>query len=542
MLQKKQRYCPAVWCLAVLLFLCLFSTETQAKVKAPKKECHAYAVMDAGSGELLFGQDADKVIYPASTAKLMTAIVCVEQGNVNGKIKTKSEIVNNTTYGTYSLGIGAGITFRFKDLLNMSLMASAADATDSLAAGVFGSKQKCVEAMNAKCRELGLKKTSFDNPVGSDIGAGFKKTYSTAREMALITRYAMANPLIRSTVAKVHCETKGYYFNTTNWFLRGMAWYDEDKYTIIGSKSGTTNAAGHVFIATAVDDEGHEVICAYFGNVSKESTFTSIRKLLDYTFRKYHEGKLTLTKSNYDVRISKKYKEVYDRYAALNCYPTGDSGLFRPNRAITRKELGKLLKGADSLKGNATLNVFMQGNMDGTVTALRFATLLSELYPAHLSGEETEALLADNPATAELSEEEKEAFAIFIKNGFAVDKSCQNPSQILTRGQALLMADKLADYQIRYFASHPQSPDREAAVTQTDDIKDFLGTPSLTLNLKWKNSLKTQAAQRKAEAKKAAQAAKAEAAEETTANTETTATTAEKKTKAPEKSAEPAGK
>ena len=104
------------------------------------------------------------------------------------------------------------------------------------------------------------------------------------------------------------------------------------------------------------------------------------------------------------------------------------------------------------------------------------------------------------------------------------------------------MADKLADYQIRYFASHPQSPDREAAVTQTDDIKDFLGTPSLTLNLKWKNSLKTQAAQRKAEAKKAAQAAKAEAAEETTANTETTATTAEKKTKAPEKSAEPAGK
>ena len=313
MLQKKQRYCPAVWCLAVLLFLCLFSTETQAKVKAPKKECHAYAVMDAGSGELLFGQDADKVIYPASTAKLMTAIVCVEQGNVNGKIKTKSEIVNNTTYGTYSLGIGAGITFRFKDLLNMSLMASAADATDSLAAGVFGSKQKCVEAMNAKCRELGLKKTSFDNPVGSDIGAGFKKTYSTAREMALITRYAMANPLIRSTVAKVHCETKGYYFNTTNWFLRGMAWYDEDKYTIIGSKSGTTNAAGHVFIATAVDDEGHEVICAYFGNVSKESTFTSIRKLLDYTFRKYHEGKLTLTKSNYDVRISKKYKEVYAR-------------------------------------------------------------------------------------------------------------------------------------------------------------------------------------------------------------------------------------
>ena len=48
---------------------------------------------------------------------------------------------------------------------------SAADATDSLAVGVFGSKKACVEAMNEKCKELGLKKTHFDNPVGSDIGA-----------------------------------------------------------------------------------------------------------------------------------------------------------------------------------------------------------------------------------------------------------------------------------------------------------------------------------------------------------------------------------
>ena len=169
-------------------------------------------------------------------------------------------------------------------------------------------------------------------------------------------------------------------------------------------------------------------------------------------------------------------------------------------------------------------------------------------------------------AKLELSEEEKEAFAIFVKNGFAVDKSCRNPSQILTRGQVLLMADKLADYQIRYFASHPQSPDREASVTQTDNIKAFLGTPSLPLNLKWKNSLKTQAAQRKAEAKKAAQEAKAQAeaaakkqeqdataeaktgeakpteTKENEATEETTATTAEKKTKAPEKSTEPAAK
>ena len=61
-------------------------------------------------------------IYPASTAKLMTAIVCVEKGNVNSVIKTKSDVVYRTTPGTYSLGIGAGVKYTFKDLLHMSLM------------------------------------------------------------------------------------------------------------------------------------------------------------------------------------------------------------------------------------------------------------------------------------------------------------------------------------------------------------------------------------------------------------------------------------
>ena len=159
----------------ILLYIAI-PLQGEAKVKIPKMQCHAYAVMDAGSGEILFGQDENKVIYPASTAKLMTAIVCVENGDVNSKIKTKSEIVNGTTYGTYSLGLASGVKFTFKDLLHMSLLSSAADATDTLAVGVFGSKKACAEAMTAKAQELGLINTSFDNPVGSDIGAGFDKT------------------------------------------------------------------------------------------------------------------------------------------------------------------------------------------------------------------------------------------------------------------------------------------------------------------------------------------------------------------------------
>ncbi len=449
----------AAMILMSIFALCLLlSVKGEAKVRAPKMQCHAYVVMDAGSGEILFGQDENKMIYPASTTKLMTAIVCVENGDVNKKIRTTEEIINGTTYGTYCLGLPVGVKFTFTDLLNISLVSSAADATDMLAAGVFGSKAACVEAMNAKCAELGLTQTSFDNPVGSDIGAGFYGTYSTAAEMAKICRYAMTVPMIRSAVAKSHYDASNgkASCNTTNWFLRGMASYDEDAYEIIGSKSGTTNAAGDVFIATAMDKEGHEVICAYFGNVSKASTFSSIRKLFDYTFKKYRNGKLQLSASNYDVRCSGELGNVYDEYASLQCYPSGRDGQFHPNRAITRTELATMLRGIDNLNGSAVLDVFEKGNRTGTVTVSRLASLIQELYPDHLTEEETENALRGCAGTEELSDEEREAYAAFLKNGLSSDDSCKNAAQIVTRKQALLIADKLSDYQVGYFAAHPE--------------------------------------------------------------------------------------
>ena len=217
----------------------------------------------------------------------------------------------------------------------MSLLSSAADATDTLAEAVFGSKKACADAMTAKAVEMGLTQTSFDNPVGSDIGAGFDHTYSTAAEMAEVCRYAMSVPMIRSRSGQGTLsgnQRTGYSGQHDQLVPSGMADYSRNQYKIIGSKSGTTNAAGHVFIATAVDQEGHEVICAYFGNVSKESTFASIRKLLDYTFEKAKKGKITLTPSNYDVRCSKELGQVYDTYANLHCYPSDADGLFHPEK------------------------------------------------------------------------------------------------------------------------------------------------------------------------------------------------------------------
>lgn len=476
--------------LSFFLSFFLLPLPVHAVVKAPEKTCHSYVVMDAGSGNVLFGQDENKKIYPASTAKLMTAIVCVENGDVNSVIKTKGKIVHHTTPGTYNIGIGAKVKYTFKELLEMCLMSSSADATDSLAAGVFGSKEACVKAMNKKCGELGLTSTSFDNPVGSDIGAGFKKTYSTASEMAKICRYAMSIPLIRATVAKTHGKANGgnIEFNTTNWFLNGLAGYDKKTYRVIGSKSGTTNAAGHVFIATAMDGEGHEVICAYFGNVSKESTFISIRSLFDYTFRKYKKGKLLLSGSNYDVRGDRKYQKAYEAFASLNCYPSEQDGKFYPNLPISRSQLGTMIGKAGGLSDRGDLRRFVEANRNGKVTVRRFALLLQDLYPVYYTGRKERKLLSGSLGMTNAGRDEKEAMAGFLTGGFAVDDSCKNADHYVTRGQALLMTDVLADYQMRYAASHARITGRKMVAVYK------LPMPVILFNQKWTNYLMAQRA------------------------------------------------
>jgi D-alanyl-D-alanine carboxypeptidase len=466
--------------------------------------------MDAGSGKVLFGQDENKVIYPASTAKLMTAIVCIENGDVNSKIKTSREVLDGVTYGTYCLGLESGVSFTFKDLLSLSLISSAADATDSLAVGVFGSREKCVEAMNEKVKELGLKKTCFDNPVGSDIGAGFENTYATATEMALITRYAQAVPLIRSTVRKSHYDTtsgQDISATSTNWFIRGIIPYDTDIYRVIGSKSGTTNAAGNVFIATAVDDYGHEVICAYFGNAGKESTFAGIRKLLNYTFNKVDEGKIKLYPKCEDIRAS-SMRELYDTYVALDAYPTSSDGCFYPKKPLTRTQLARLIKNVVACYGDpglgSTAKRFAGENKDGYVTAAKAAEFIQEIYPSHINDEEVEKILSDCSGTEYLNDQEKEAYAIFIKNKFVPNKKCKNARHLLTRKEALVLADRLSDYQIDYAANHlfgkpsllltgDLSVDLPAV--KPDAIKNKeAGVPASSWNLKWRRHYKKEAA------------------------------------------------
>ena len=285
----------------IIVLLVLNTDIVKAEINAPKLNGHhAFIAIDARTGQVLMSDNADKRVYPASTTKLMTAVVVLEKVDMKKTIKVTSKMLKQVPQGCSNYGIKKGETYKVSTLLNMLLICSAGDAGICLAVGSFGSVNKCVEAMNDKCKMLGLSDTNFDNPVGVDIGNGYNSIYTTANDMAKITRYAMGREEIKKIVKRKSLTVyqasgkKGRKITSTNKFYYDQE-YSEDLYTIIGSKSGTTNAAGYVFIATAIDNEGREIICVYMGKESRNATFGDIRKILDKVYKTRNDGKIELS-------------------------------------------------------------------------------------------------------------------------------------------------------------------------------------------------------------------------------------------------------
>lgn len=402
-------------CLAGLIAISS-AISVQAKetydVRAPHMYAHSYAVMDANTGEILFGEKVDEKIYPASTAKLMSAIVTVESGiDLNTSVKTQSKIVRHTTVGTYDLDMYGDEYYTLGALLNMSLIASAADATDMMAVAVAGSKDAFADMMMEKVEELGLEHTSFDNPVGSDIGASFNETYSTAREMCEIARYAMANSTIRKIVAKSSYtitgdnHLNGRQISNTNWFYNRYP-YNSDYFTIIGTKTGQTTAAGDVFIATAVDSSGHELICAYFGMGGKAETFRWINYLLTYAFKEYKKGNLTMAKGAYNVRFDKN-SEAYIRTMTEGVIKQSEGRVLDLDYEITEEQAIGMIKAClePELNGTRISSYFdkLTGS-DATCTKEFFVNALKTAVPGIEDMENVTDALAE--VTDEISCEE----------------------------------------------------------------------------------------------------------------------------------------
>src|SRR5690625_2296738 len=227
---------------------------------------HAAILFERTSGTVLFGTDIHERRAPASTTKIMTALLAIELGHMD-------DIVQVSRYAAGITGSSAGLyvdqRLALLDLMHGMLLNSGNDAAVAVAEHIAGTEERFVALMNERAQQLGLHNTHFRNPHGLDE----PDHYSTPYDMALLTDTAMHHALFAEIVAKKEYSYVHGTFRNTNRLLWSM-----DGAT--GVKTGTTGQAGYCLVA-AVNREGMELIGIVLGSSNR---WNDAMRLLNYGF------------------------------------------------------------------------------------------------------------------------------------------------------------------------------------------------------------------------------------------------------------------
>lgn len=193
-------------------------------------------VMDADTGAVRYAHNADEVLPMASTTKIMTALVVIEQGDLDRSYTVKPEYTR--TEGS-SMYLKPGETLTIRDTLYGLMLMSGNDAALALA-GECGGQEAFVQAMNDKAQALGLTNTHFENPNGLDG----ETHHTTAHELAQLTAYALQNPDFREIVSTKSITCAGRTMVNHNKMLTQYQ-------GAIGVKTGYTKKCGRCLVSAA---------------------------------------------------------------------------------------------------------------------------------------------------------------------------------------------------------------------------------------------------------------------------------------------------
>jgi D-alanyl-D-alanine carboxypeptidase (penicillin-binding protein 5/6) len=228
--------------------------------------------MNAVTGQTLFAYHPAQERYPASTVKIMTAIVALQHLKLKAVVKVHADAAY---VGGTTAGLSEGEQLKVRSLLYGMLLPSGNDAATTLGDAVAGSSWKFAQMMNAEAGKLHLWHTHFVSPTGLDQPG----EYTTARDLAWLGRDLLQNQILAEIVhTKYHVAQSfyGQYFhrwtsiNQLLWTYRGA----------IGVKTGTTDAAGANLVAAAKRG-GHRIIVVVMGD-SKANRFGDATALLNY--------------------------------------------------------------------------------------------------------------------------------------------------------------------------------------------------------------------------------------------------------------------
>lgn len=262
--------------------------------KPPVVNALAAVVMEASSGRVLYSKNAAVKRSIASTTKIMTAIVAIENGDMDDTVSISRRAAG---IGGSTLGLREGQEYTLRELLYAMLLISANDAAIAVAEYIGGTVEEFADMMNKKARSIGASDSHFITPHGLDAS----DQYSTAYDMAIITRYALKNPAFAEIVATSDSYIPGFSLYNTNELLGAYPGVD-------GVKTGYTGKAGRCLITTAQRD-GMRIISVVFGSPTRNARSYATRALLDYSYENYKMKKLLDAGAAYaDVRVNRGTK------------------------------------------------------------------------------------------------------------------------------------------------------------------------------------------------------------------------------------------
>lgn len=249
----------------------------------PVISAQSVLAVDLDSGETLYEKNADEPLLPASTTKIVTALVAMDY-----YAKDTVLTVGNVTVDGQRMGLVRGEKMRVSDLLNGLLIYSANDAAEVLAANFPGGRDNFIAAMNLKARELNLESTHFANPSGLE-NAGH---VSTARDLVRVSKYAMQKPYFADVVAtkeRVVRSSDGKMEHRLANINELIGKVDG----VLGVKTGWTENARENLV-TYIERDGRRVMIALLAG---QDRFGETEELIRWIFENYEWEEVSLSKT-----------------------------------------------------------------------------------------------------------------------------------------------------------------------------------------------------------------------------------------------------
>ena len=264
----------------------------------PKIDSRVAVIYDRKSKRVIWGKDENKRVAMASTTKILTATVVLENSKLEDEVTVSAKAGG---IGGSRLGLKKNDKITVKDLLYGLMLCSGNDAAVALAEHVGGSVEGFAEKMNNKAKELGLKDSHFVTPHGLDN----PEHYTTAYELAILADYAMQNEIFCKIVAtkNINVIINGNSKNISN--TNELLGYLEG---VKGVKTGFTNNAGRCLV-TCTNRNDFEIITVVLGADTKKIRTQDSIKLIEYTFKNYKQVDISQIINNKFLEWKKENEE-----------------------------------------------------------------------------------------------------------------------------------------------------------------------------------------------------------------------------------------